>query len=342
MDFKSKRIDEWFLMQEVEAHLPSLFPHRENYFTRYKDISSQLIRWVHPEVTTGAAMLNQADSGLTNHGVDHVYTLLGRVTQLLDKNPHCSLSLFEIYLLLMSVHVHDVGNIMGRKNHEFNSRVIITHLGAGVANQDQWIWDYIYDIAKAHKDLQIHTLAQQDFLHDFEFRPQLLAAVLKLADELAENFSRASNINLVLNNVPVGNQLYHAFASAVNSIIPNAISREIVMSFNLTEEILSRTFQKGNEEIYLIDEIYLRTLRTYSERVYCMQFMRPLINFDTVTVKISLKMKTGQKYENGYKLTEMGITNFHMDEVIRMCPALKGMSGKEIHQKIKDKKNLLP
>jgi hypothetical protein len=341
MDFKGKRIDEWFLIQEESGDLNTLFPHRENYFTRYKEISNQLIRWVHPEVATGAAMLNKADSGLTNHGVDHIYTLLGRVTQLLDKNPHCSLSLFEIYLLLMSVHVHDVGNIMGRKGHEFNSRVIITQLGAGVANQDQWIWDYIYDIAKAHKDLQIETLAQQDYLHDFEFRPQLLAAVLKLADELAENFSRASNINLVLNNVPEENQLYHAFASAVNSIIPNAATREIVMIFNLSEDVLSRTFKKDNEDIYLIDEIYLRTLRTYSERVYCMQFMRPLINFDIVRVKIWLKMKSGQKYENGYQLTEMGITNFHMDELIRMCPALKNMSGKEIHQKIVDKKTLL-
>lgn len=335
MDLQGKKLDEWFLELEALSDF-SKFPHGENYPNKYKTISEQLYKWVHPEVGVGSAIADA--SMLTNHGNDHIKTLINRASQFLDKNEFCILSPFEVYILLMAIHVHDVGNILGRKGHEINAKAIIDKLKPfGLVGQDDWIWEYIYDIAKAHKGNQIQMLAYSDHLHEVEFRPQFLAAIVKFADELAENFARSSKINLDLENVPEENLLFHHYASCINSIIPDPNTREIKMIFNLKEDLLCRKFQKEGEEIYLIDEIYLRTLKTYSEKAYCMKFMRPLINFDTIRVTLNIKKNNGDKIQNGYELAENGFDNINMDEVFKLCPELKQHTGELIHKQLTGK-----
>ncbi len=340
MNLKGKRLDEWFLSLEGSQSL-ICFPHSENYFTKYKGISEQLYQWVHPEVGVGSTASNPSDGPimvLTNHGNDHIHTLIVRVTQFLEDNDYCELSPFEIYVLLLSIHIHDVGNILGRKDHEKNSQKIIERIGTGVVGQDNLVWDYIFEIAKAHKDFQIDYLAEKDYLHEKLIRPQLLAAILKFADELAENFSRASNINMKLDNVPKESLLFHTIASTINSIIPLPKSREIKMIFNINEDDLKKIFLKKGIEIYLIEEIYLRTLKAHSERVYCMKFMRPYINFENIKVTLNIKLNDGQRVQRWYILEERIVEDIeNIEEVYKVCPKLIGQSGKEIHNLIINK-----
>lgn len=333
MNLTGKRLDEWFLGLDGSQSL-SCFPHGENYFSKYKTISEQLYKWVHPEVGVGAAMVD--NSMLTNHGSDHIKTLIVRVSQFLDDNEYCQLSPFEVYILLMSIHVHDVGNILGRKDHHINAQEIIEQLGDGVVGQDYWIWDYIYDIAKAHKGYQLELFPETEHLHEIPFRPQLLGALVKFGDELAENFSRASNINMKLDNIPEKNLLFHTIASTINTILPIPKQREIKMVFNILEDQLKRKFKKEDSEIYLVDEIYLRTLKTHSEKVYCSKFMRPNIDFDSIKVTLNIKLKDGTKIQRGYELTERHIKDITLDEVHKMLPELNGVGGQEIHKLIEN------
>lgn len=337
MNLNGKTLDQWFLGLEGTQSF-NCFPHGENYFSKYKIISEQLYKWVHPEVGVGAAASiaeGKPKMMLTNHGNDHIHTLIGRVSQFLDDNEYCELTPFEVYILLMAIHIHDVGNILGRDGHEFNSQKIIDQLGDGVVGQDYWIWDSIYDIAKAHKGYQIDMLLEKEFLHEISFRPQLLAAMLKFADELAESFSRASAINIQLENVPAESLLYHMLAKTINTIMPLPKSREIKMIFNIREGQLKTKYKKGEDEIYLVDEIYFRTLKTHSERVYCMKFMRPYINFENIKVTLNVKLDNGLKVQRGYILEERVVNDTDdITEVHKVCPELIGQSGKEIHELI--------
>jgi len=332
MDLKGKKLDDWFLANEKQKSYIE-FPHQENFFSKYKTLSEDLHKWVHNEVNVGA---NSKDQGfLTNHGSDHINTLITRVSEFLDKNTNITLTKFEVFVLLSAIHFHDVGNILGRQGHEINAKEISNLFGTGIVGQNELVFDYIYDVAKAHKENGIDFLPEREHVYEKLIRPQLLAAILKFADELAENFSRSSNINLVLDNIPEESLLYHKYASCINSIIPNPHTREISMIFNVKEEDICKSYKKGNDQIHLIDEIYLRTLKTYSERVYCMKFMRPYINFDTVKVRIDIKRKDGTKFSNGYVLAEQGIENFNMDEVVKICPELKESLGEDICKKLK-------
>jgi hypothetical protein len=333
MELKSKKLDEWFLSYERHKSYTE-FPHNDNYFTKYKATSEELHKWVHNEVVSGA---NSNDhSFLTNHGSDHINTLILRATQFLEDNKSITLTKFEVYVLLMAIHFHDVGNILGRDGHELNAKEIMKLVGSGIAGQDELVLDYIYDIAKAHKGNQIELLPAREFVYEKLIRPQLLAAILKFADELAENFTRASSINTVLKNIPEESLLFHKYASSINSIVPDPNLREVQIIFNISEDDLCKKFKKDGVDVYLVDEIYLRTLKTYSERVYCMKFMRPHINFDTIKVRIDIKKKDGSKVQNGYLLAEQGIENVNIDGLLKICPELKDSLGeqlcKEAHQ----------
>jgi predicted RNA-binding protein YlqC (UPF0109 family) len=324
MELKGKKLDEWFMSFQKQKSY-SEFPHNENYFVKYDFIAQALHKWVHNEVVAGA---NSNDHGfLTNHGSDHINTLILRASQFLDKNKNIKLSKFETYVLLLAMHFHDVGNILGRDGHEVSAKEIIDLLGTGIVGQDELIFEFIYDIAKSHKGSNINFLPEREHAYEKLFRPQLLAAILKFADELSENFTRASNINLTLKNIPEESLLFHKYAACINSIIPNPLTREVTMIFHVLEEDLCKEYEMDGSKIHLIDYIYLRTLKTYSERVYCMKFLRPDINFDTVKVTIHIKRADGTKYQNGYVLAEQGIESINMDEVLKMCPELKGKIG---------------
>ena len=334
MNLNGKYLDEWLYTCKSAKY----YPYGIDCPTDYKKISKDLNKWVHDNVNAGAQASDETKIYLTNHGVEHIKALINRATSLVDNNPYCELSPFEVYVLLLSMHIHDVGNIFGRSGHELNSSKIIDLIGDGIVGQDNVLWEYVFDIAKAHKGQQIELLPVEDYIGEKPIRMQLLAAILKFCDELAENTMRADLAAITLNILPEESKLYHYYAKSLDSVIPDVKAREVKMIFHVNEDLLSQKFLKkeeGKEEhVYLIDEIYLRTLKTYSERAYCMRFMRPYINIDIIKVSIRIKLLNKQRRENGYELSETGLIKVHMDEVFKICPHLKEFTGLVLHEKV--------
>lgn len=331
MKLNGKSLDKWFI---EEIHDLARFPFEHDYKKDYSYIASQLNDWVHSNVNTGAMI---KDGGyLTDHGPGHIKTVIKRVSQMLDNNDNCILNPFEVYVLLVAIHLHDVGNIIGREGHHINAQMIIDKLGNGVASQDKIIWENIYEIAKAHKGNIIQKLNELDYIHEIEIRPQLIAALLKFGDELAENSSRADRINTVIDNLPEESKLYHEYALALHSVVPDPVTHQVSMLFQIDENKLKVEFLKKikkkkrlvSQKIFLIDEIYERTLKTHHERLYCMRFMRRYnISFDVIKVAITITLNNSKKINQNYILIEGGIGEVNMDEIFRMCPELKERTG---------------
>jgi hypothetical protein len=330
MNLENKELDEWLTSIEVFNQ----FPNNYNYPRQYGSISDQLYKWVHENVSSGA----QAVDGtfLTNHGSDHIRTLISKATKFVEDNEFCDLTPWETYILLLAIHVHDVGNIYVREGHELNSREIVKLIGDGVVDQDRIVWDYVIDIAAAHKGFQIEQLPYDEYIHGKNVRVQLLAAIVKFADELSDYTGRANLLSIKLSTTPEPSLIYHHYARCLHSVVPKVKSREILMNFYIEEDLLTKLFIKENEapDIYLIDEIYLRTMKTYLERVYCSKFLRPYITFDSIKVKITVRHNNGRKSVNGYELCESGLIDVRMDEVFRLCPELKQLTGKKYHENL--------
>ena len=349
MNLHNQFLDEWFVSYNQVDNDFRAFPFNYNYPVKYNELSNKLTAWVHPFVNNGSML---ADNGfLTDHGPEHIKTVIKRATQLIvEMLPKERLTPYEVYILLMAIQVHDVGNIISRNGHEDNSAPIVEKLIDPLTPWDRIEWLAIFDIARSHggedKD-KISKLPEKNPIHGFEVRSQLLAAILKFADELAEDSSRAARYLLDHQQLPELSVIFHEYALSLHSVLIKAKDRVISMHFTINEDLLHITFKKEIKfgptkekriiDQHLIDEIYLRTLKTHYERLYCMRFLRPYINIDKIVVSINVNLNDIRKKfpEQNYLLIETGINDIHMDQIFEICPELKEWTGVAYSEKLK-------
>lgn len=324
MNLNNKTLDKW-----LESAPKDEFPGngKNDYFLMYKKVSEYLNNNVHSEVNIGARI---TDGGLlTDHGPEHIQTVISRASDLVSADT-CELTPYEVYILLTAIHFHDVGNIFGRDEHELKSSKIFKELGP-LASIDRIEKHWITRIAETHggkdKD-KLEKLEIQTKILNFPVRVQLLAAILKLADELADEYSRASKLKW--EQLPKESQVFHKFAHTLKNVSIDHNSRTIELDFYLDKEEATTMYGKaGKPDAYLIDEIKERTFKTHLERLYCMRFMIPFIRLDRVAVKIQfIEEDQPISFHDpiGYKLEEKGYPQFEKEslegEFSRLCPEI--------------------
>jgi hypothetical protein len=320
---------DWLGSQQKE--MPAAFPGHGsvNYLLRYQEIEEYLNREVHPHVAA-AAMLQ--DGGyLTDHGPQHIAKIIQRVSRLVSGD-ECELTPYEVYLLLVAIHFHDVGNIFGRNKHEVKSGKIFEALG-NLAGDDMPEKLCIWSIAQAHggnnggeKDKISKLLASEPVLGK-RVRIQLLAAILKFADELADDKDRAARFLLTGGMLPPESVIYHKYAASLHSVMIDLKGKEVSLHFYLGPADVTTKFGKGKsgKTVYLLDEIFERTMKTHIERIYCSRFLRPHISLDTV--KVTIDVHTNKYFEEvkervGYRLQEKGYPECRPKDIYSICPEL--------------------
>lgn len=350
--FVDGNLVEWLLQAPDEC-----FPlvGSEKYKKRYESIVDYLICKVYPEVTQGAMikevekMLEEGNLKpeaiiyLTNHGKTHIDTVIQRASSLLQKST-CKLTPYEGYILLLAIHFHDVGNIYGRTNHEQKCKEIMSRLGV-LAGEDEPEKRVIIKVASAHggyinnsKDT-ISSLNVDHPVLGKRVRKRLLAAILRFADEIADDSTRASRFLFEENSIPVWSRVYHAYSISLHSVLVD--ENQIELAFEIEKDMILEKFVKHengvDEEIFLIDEIYERTMKMHRERVYCMRFLRP--DFDIQKIKVTIEIYDKNEIVHGekiqYTLEDSGYPDKHQDGIYSICPMLQNYTGEKIEQKFK-------
>jgi hypothetical protein len=139
-------------------------------------------------------------------------------------------------------------------------------------------------------------------------------------------------------NLIKGSEIYHAYSNSLHSVIVE--KKDIFLSYEFTKEEALKTYKKGNQETYLLDEIKSRTLKMHKERVYCMRFLRPEIDIQKIFVKIEVFediqsdafMKRIDIIE--YCLEEKGYPEVPDESIDTLCSGMKGKDGKWLKGKI--------
>lgn len=341
-----RTIEDYF--KNLDGTKSGLFPSNDDYVKRYEYVSSTLYTKVHPYVQISAT---SRDGGhLNDHGPLHIEKVILRASQLIGGADALKLSEYELYILLMAIHIHDIGNIFGRDGHEIRSMDVISAYGID-AGQDRIEWDCIFDIAEAHggdiKD-KISELMEETIL-GYDVRKPLLAAILKLADELAEDRSRAARFQLKAGQIVPEAELYHKISYSLHSVKIDSTSKSIKLSFDIEEQDLCKKYKKKKrgsddfEEVYLIDEIYSRTYKTHLEKIYCTRFLRPYIQFDVIRVDIRITLDDSNdrnkrlKRNINYDLEEKGYPSGDNNGIYSICPHLEPAAGSIICEQSKNK-----
>lgn len=338
------QLDEW-----LSAQPDNSFPKASDagYVARYRNIVAFLSKEIHGEVDK-QVMLDSLGDGiqapekiiyLTNHGFGHVEAVVKRASDLV-LNGGCQLSPYEVYLLLVAIQFHDVGNILGRENHERKSATLMNSMGMS-AGLDQAEKRCILRIAAAHcgnsagGEGSIEKLEQEPYLLGQKVRPQLLAAILRMADELADDSTRASRYCMSEGLIPKGSEVFHAYSLCLHSVALD--KTDIFLSYEFGEENASRTFGKsaagGIEQVYLLDEVFGRIVKMHMERVYCSRFLRDNIRLDRIRCSISVSASYDVMepvWKRSFSLQETGYPSIPRGGIASLCPELSGVTGKEL------------
>lgn len=340
-------LESWIRKSELQELFPAT---GTNYSSNYNSIATYLNINVHPNVTMGA-ILQQIEQEsrlsiedvtyLNDHGPSHVNMVIRRASDLLSKS-QVKLSPYEAYLLLLSIHFHDIGIWLGRDFHERRiSEIMNIPEIKELLPKDRSILRVICEIAKAHggyyegdKDT-LSPVTSVTHLNSQPIRNRFLAAVLRLADELADDKTRSQQFDK--ERIPTYSKIYHNYSDALISV--DIKQREIDLKFEYTKAKAKESFLKAkesSEEIYLLDEIYNRTLKMLHEKQYCSRFlMSHGICIDRIRVAIEIcddDDLTGEPLKTfSYTLQEKGYPHLNdKHKISYYCPEANLPSGEEI------------
>ena len=326
MDFKESFDLVSFLKEAPKESFP--YNGKIDYFDRYKTVKEHLDLNIHPIIVTVAAKI---DGGyLTDHGTDHVNMVIDRVSKLIDQS-YIKLTPYEVYLLLISIQLHDTGHLInGRSKHEELSSEVIKKLGLLIGDEAPEKTT-IYRICDAHggedekgeKKDKIGSLSPDDTILNKSIRPQLLSALLRFGDELAEDSTRACRYLLEEEKILDGSEIYHAYASALHSVNIDVKGKQVNLIYNLKKKYTKNRLKKKAGTQYLLDEIFLRIYKIYIECLYCMRFLPSENKIDTLFARIDfIDDDTFQPYFDSIsvKLTEKGYPKLHAKNIYQICP----------------------
>lgn len=256
---------------------------------------------------------------LNNHGHGHVERVIDRVYSLLSVMD-VKLSAYELFILLCAIQVHDVGNIFGREEHEKTLRTVLSQQCSPYI-KDSPERKLIEKIASAHggtyngnKDT-IGLLQQEQMVKEQTVRCRLLASLLRFADEIADDLTRADLEGIKMGTIPNESLLFHYYSLALHTvkIEKDSINGSVFLNlvFDYDSDVAIKKFDKFGKEVYLLDEIYERTKKMELERRYCTRFMRPYIDLDRIKVCINISDSEDIFHEKSinYDLFESGYPN---------------------------------
>lgn len=261
---------------------------------------------------------------LNKHGESHIMDVQKRALDLLKRFRDCRMSFYELYILMCAIVIHDIGNIHGRTGHEEEIEKILSKEKNLHLIPDANERHTICRIAKTHSGLYegsqdtISALKETLYLNNFVVRERLLAAILRFSDELADDYTRAEDDAIKSDIINGASLIYHRYSEALHTVrimkhktdedLNETEVYEVCLNYSFDSDLAYTKFDKFGSEIYLIDEIYDRTIKMERERRYCMRFMRMYIPLERIHVNVEINDKNNslRSYPVNYVLEEKG------------------------------------
>lgn len=288
-------LEKWFL---ENANKYDKFPDpTASYINRYLALKSWLVTNCYQLI--GSATSVEDGGFYTSHGPDHFNQVIhyaGELLNLQKTTDQLELNCYEVYLLLTGILLHDAGNVFGRAQHERKAFAILQDAGAAVTtcNIEK---KNIANIAEVHggktnagdKDTINNKFSStiSDYLNA-TYRPKLISAIVRFADEICENKTRAARYSMQKNTLPKSSEVFHYYANAITASKVDCEGREVRIQFDIDHHLTQRKFGKIDNEVYLIDEIFERIEKMHCERIYCSRFFQGKVHVDSIRVTINI------------------------------------------------------
>ena len=271
------------------------------YLTKFRAMESHFFDKVHPQVDAGLATDAVSDTAsgepsiMTIHGCRHVCDLVESLDKLsgsIEKKKGATpLNPLESYILLCAAHLHDAGNVGGRKDHEMRS-------GELIKKHRQLFYDTetrhsIYEVARVHrgeagqygKDT-LRTIGEDNYSSP---RLPLLASLLRMADELSESPDRVPQAILDWYETSPSSKLAHRYAQCFRGF--NLENDRLDIQLRLYPEQHKFSTVISGRAVQFFEHLEHKIDVIEREAKYCSQYGRP--DFDVRRIRVGVEYYRG-------------------------------------------------
>ena len=264
-------------------------------YTEYDRLVQDLTKKVYSCINEALAI----DNGIyTNHDKEHFDLVIEQAGHLLnaekileivykqndikqlscdEKKDFFFLNSMELFILLCSIRVHDIGLVIDRANHSTNVLYTISMLTIELRTH---VKQLITEISGAHtgkddtgsKD-KIFNLPKDKNVNSIPIRPQILAAIVRFSDELEEGTNRTNNTMIIFEKVQETNIVFHKYSLSLADLSINIEEQRIILTFYILETETEIYIKPDGEKVTLLEEIYNRLQKLEQERKYFHRFL---------------------------------------------------------------------
>lgn len=256
-----------------------------DFITKYRLMKGRLLN---VEYEHWAAGFPEGNS----HGRSHIQRALSYLDLLLGKDPLRHLDVYELFLAMMSVLYHDVGILKARKGHSDISKELL--LGdendAYIINKiDKEIIAAAVVSHSSSKDIakECSRFSHTEIVGKHSARPTVVAALVRLADELDEDHRRADPILQSKLSPPASSEFFWRFCQRVRGVRPDLIAKRI--DFNMAFEPDDTTHcgtLPGGDVRHFIAFSADKLAKINSERVLVNRFLPPELQYSGLHVDV--------------------------------------------------------
>lgn len=270
----------------------------EGYLAKFRGLESHFFEHVHPQIDGAliadgvkAAKDGVAPDIMTIHGCRHIIDVVESLDKIAEsvgkKQGARQLTTLEAYILLCAAHLHDAGNIGGRAGHPARSGDLIKEHR-----------DHFYDTETAYNIFdvaRVHGGESEEFGRDtireinsdnFSFpRLRMLAAILRLGDELSENAERIPNELVTWLEASPKSNLAYRYAQSFRRFDVQNDNLDIQLRIGPEQHEFVANVE-GNA-VTFFDHLEHKINVIEKEARYCSQYGRP--DFDVRRVRITIE-----------------------------------------------------
>ncbi|WP_321313665.1 hypothetical protein [Halarcobacter sp.] len=333
-------------MEDLERILQHI---DQNLYEEYNSLLKDLTSDIYPCINEALAVKNGI---YTNHDKKHFDLVIKQAGYLLradeilklakekafdllsneEKRVFFFQNSLELFILLCSIRVHDIGLIINREDHSTNilyTLNILKIMKIKIASLR-----LISEIASAHtgnsltgtkdtiKDLEKITQIDSKYI-----RPQMLAAIVRFSDELEEGEHRTNLSQLKFENIQKENIVFHKYSLSMSNLSISHEDSTLNLTFEISENENEIYIKPSGDKVTLLEEIYNRLQKLEVERKYFQRFMCNSFNIEKINVKIHL---VDEEYFNILKTISISTTDSY--------PKIEAFGLEDLYEEIEKNK----
>lgn len=269
-------------MLKIEKALESS---RDSFAEKYQLMKHRLLNVEYEHWAAGFAYGN-------NHGRGHITRVLENLDRLIGDNPLQHLTVYELFLAMMSILYHDIGLLRQRKGHadiskallegDSNDAYIINAIDKEIIAAAVVSHSSSKDIAK-----EFGHFSPEEIIGSYKARPTVIGALVRLADELDEDNRRADPILQRHLELPEDSQFFWLFCRRIRGIRPNFEKKHIDVNLALEPED-TKTYGKlpDGSTRHFIAFVAEKLAKINSERVVVNHFLPQTLQYTGLHIDV--------------------------------------------------------